>query len=471
MIRKNFFLAIIIAIGGLFTWACGDKNKPDVPHVNPTETNDIILKTIQDNYLWNTSESPSKMTETKSFFSKLLNPKDTLSWIKKIADIPIITTTHDIGFEYVATTYDNNKTHYVILYVKKGSVAEKRGIKRGYVITHVSPNGQKEDKIEVSGNKNDKGYWETLLPNCIKSGQQFSILYRIPGGSEASSTFKPNDVIVPVSQRQDPLYYSNADIYPASGKKIGYIVYNHFLSADQYLSPLISKLNDFKNKEVSTLILDLRYNATGGYSYLSALGSSLVKSKDKEAAFAYLVKEDANKDIAYKFSDDKNIQNLGDQLENIYIITGVNTAGPAETLIHALRAYWGDKLIVTGENSQGKNMVAGTKDIKLEDGTAEWRINITLGRLGDKNKNYSYRTKVNNELKEINTKSGTEELLKPLGDIKEYVLKNTLEEISGMKKQSTVRSSKVANSPALVKNLGSSITSEQEIIFIDNLRY
>lgn len=465
MIRKELFLAITIAIGGLFSWACSKDNGPDEPYTNPIEANEIILKTMQDNYCWNLPATPDMMTDTKIFFSKLLNTKDTLSWIKEIADIPTVTTAYDIGFEYAANKYDDGKTYYAILYVKKGTKAYEVELERGYLITHVSPTSLEADKIEVT-----KDNYKTLLPNCISSGKQFSILYRIPNGGEAASTFKPEDVAVSPSKVQDPLYYSSADIFPASGKKIGYIVYNHFLSAGTYLSPLISKLNEFKNQGVETLILDLRYNATGGYDYLSALGSSLVKTQDQGAAFAYLAREDASKDIAYKFSTDKTIQNLGSQLESIYVITGQSTAGPSETLIHALRAYWGDKLIVTGEDSQGKNLVAGTKDIQLEDGSSKWRINISLGRFANKDKSYSYRTKVNTEFKEINTTSGTKEQLKPLGDIEEYVLKGTLKEITGIETQTSTRSAKVSNWPSPVEYLGSSIKSEQGTISIDNLR-
>ncbi|WP_353122772.1 S41 family peptidase [Dysgonomonas capnocytophagoides] len=463
MIRKELFLAITIAIGGLFSWACSKDNGPDEPYTNPIEANEIILKTMQDNYCWNLPATPDMMTDTKIFFSKLLNTKDTLSWIKEIAEIPTAAPTYDIGFEYAANRYDNGKTYYAILYVKKGSKAARVEIERGYLITHVSPTGLEKDQIEVT-----KDNYNTLLPNCITSGKQFAIRYRIPNGNEAASTFNPEDIIVNPSTVEDPLYYSNPDIYPASGKKIGYIVYNHLLSGDK----LISKLNDFANEKVRVLILDFRYNATGGYTSLSNLGSSLVKKQDqaKGAAFAYLAREDGSKDTPYKFREDDNIKNLGDLLDNIYIITGQSTAGPSETLIHALRSYWGDKLIVTGEDSQGKNMVAGTKDIQLEDGTSKWRINITLGRFANKDKSYSYRTKPNIELKEINTEAGTTKQLKPLGDIEEYVLKGTLKEITGIETQTNARSSKIENWPSPVEYLGSSIKSEPGTISIDNLR-
>lgn len=119
MIRKELFLAITIAIGGLFSWACSKDNGPDEPYTNPIEANEIILKTMQDNYCWNLPATPDIMTDTKIFFSKLLNTKDTLSWIKEIAEIPTAAPTYDIGFEYAANRYDNGKTYYAILYVKK----------------------------------------------------------------------------------------------------------------------------------------------------------------------------------------------------------------------------------------------------------------------------------------------------------------------------------------------------------------
>ncbi len=473
MIKKKLLFAITIAIGGLLMSACSNNNSNNET-VFSDEDNTIILNIMKTNYGWNLpSETPDIMINSEAFFKKLLNSQDTNSWIKETSELSTSSTTYDIGFEYAANKYNDGKTYYVILYVKKGSKAEQIGIERGYIITHVSPTGLESDQIAVSDKEGDAGYWETLLPNCIKSGKQFAIRYRIPNGGEAASTFNPADVIVSTANDQDPVYYSNSNIYSASGKKIGYMVINHFSHPDKYLSPLISKLNDFKSAGVKTLILDLRYSSTGGFDYLKSLGSSLVKTSERGAAFAYVARENSSNDIAYNFSDDNTIQNLGDQLDNIYVITGNYTAGPAETLIHALRAYWGDKLIVTGEDSQGKNIaMSSIASIKREDGTAKWAIYIQLGYFADKNKNYDYRTKVNNEYKEVNEKSGTSELLKPLGDTEEYVLNETLKVITGLTTVSAqMRSSQVSNWPVPVKHLGSSIQSEPGTISLDNLRY
>lgn len=472
MIKKKLFFVITIAIGGLLMSACS-KSDSD-PEIVPTDHNSAILELMKKNYGWNLpSETPDLMTDTQVFFKKLLNSEDSFSTITLNSDIPTSSSpTYDIGFEYAANEYLDGNSYYAILYVKKGSKTEQIGIKRGYIITEVSPTGLEKDRIKVSSKENDPGYWKTLLPNCIKSGKTFSILYRIPKGGEAPSTFNPEDITVTVTNNQDPLYYSNSDIYPKSGKKIGYIVLNHFSHPDKYLNPLISKLNDFKSEGVKTLILDLRYSSTGGFDYLKSLGSSLVKSSERSAAFAYVARENPSNDIAYNFSDDKAIQNLGDQLDNIYVITGTYTAGPAETLIHALRAYWGDKLTVTGENSQGQNTaISNTSKVVLNDGSSKWSVRIILGHFADKNKNYNYRTVVNNEYKEINEQSGTESLLKPLGDPEEYVLFETLKLMGANVASLQSRSSKVSNWPVPVKYLGSSIQSEPGTISIDNLRY
>lgn len=239
-----------------------------------------------------------------------------------------------------------------------------------------------------------------------------------------------------------------------------------------FLKPLISKLNDFKTESVKTLILDLRYNSSGDFEYLSELGSALVKKSEQGAAFAYLARENSSNDRPYKFSDNQADANLADQLDNIYVITGKNTAGPSETLIHALRAYWGDKLIVTGENSQGMNIaVSGFANVKLPDGRVNWVINIPLGHFADKNKNYDYRTKVNNEYKEVNEKSGTTTQLKPLGDTGEYALAETLKLMGVDIAPVKVRSSKTSNQPVPVKYLGSSIKSQPGTVSLENLRY
>lgn len=472
MIKKKLFLAIAVSFGALFISSCSSKGS-DTPFESPESVNKNILEVMTKNYAWNLPDPiPDLKTRTDIFFKDILNSQDSYSWIKPISELTTSTTAYDVGFEYAMNEYSGDgNTYYIVLYVKKGSVAEKLGIKRGYIITQVSPTGLPADLVKVTTDN-----YKTLLPDCVNSGKQFSMFIRIPGGQEGPFTYKDGQTIVDPSSIQDPMYYSN--IYTDGSKKTGYIVYNHFLSASAYLPALVSKLNEFAGQGVNNLILDLRYNSTGGFDYLSPLGRSLVKSQDRatSSAFSYIVREDASKDIAYKFSTDNSIQSLGDQLQHIYVITGKATAGPAETLIHALRAYWGDldaggKLTVIGEDTQGENRAISTIVQAKDDlGTVKWAYRIVLGHMGDKDRKTAYRTKVNSEIMEVNKTSGTTSLLKSLGDKDETVLSFTLGQITGSTAAS-VRSASVSNAPIPVKYLGSSIKSEPGIVSIDNLKY
>lgn len=473
MIKKKLFLAIAISFGALFMSSCSNSNGSDTPFDSPESVNKDILGIMTKNYGWNLPDPiPDLKTRTDIFFKDILNSKDSYSWIKPISDYTPSTTAYDIGFEYAMNKYTDGNIYYVVRYVKKGSVADKLGIKRGYIITQVSPTGLSADLVKIT----DENY-KTLLSDCVNSGKQFSIFIRIPGGQEGPFTYKDGETIVDPSKVEDPLYYSN--IYTDGSKKTGYIVYNHFLSASTYLPALVSKLNEFAAQGVNNLILDLRYNYAGGFGYLSDLGRSLVKSQDqaKSSAFSYIVREDASKDIPYKFSTDNSIQVLGDQLQHIYVLTGQLTAGPAETLIHSLRAYWGDldaggKLIVIGENSKGENRaVSPVIQAKDDKGTVKWLYQIVLGHMGDKDRKIEYRTKVNSEVFEITGSSGTASLLKPLGDKQEPLLSFTLGQISGNTVKTSVRSVSVSNDPVPVKYLGSSVKSEPGMVSIENLKY
>lgn len=473
MIKKNIVFVLTIAISALFISACSSK-EPGEELELPIEMNESILKIMQDNYYWNLPDpTPSLMTEVKSYFNKLLNSGDNYSWIKSVVDIPTEpTANYGIGFHYAAYEYSDGNMFYIVLYVQRGSVAEKLGIKRGYVITGVSETGREADVKDIT-----KENYETLLSGCINSGKEFAMRIIIPDGQEGAFTYQEGKTLVSPLKNEDPLYYSNADVLPGSGKKIGYIVYNHFLNSpndkNEYQKALIRKLNDFREAGVTSLILDLRYCAAGGFDFLSPIGSSLVKTADQGGGiFARLVKENESKDRSYPFIsslDGTSIDNLGNQLNDIYVITGKTTAGPAETLIHALRAYWGDNLKTVGDDSQGKNMaLSSLVTVKNSEGNPAYGLQILLGYFADKNRNFAYQVVPNSRQAEVNSESGTTEMLKPLGDKNEYVLAQTLANITG----NTTLTSKVRSSgqPVTVKYLGSSIKIEPGVITLDNLQ-
>ncbi|SHE41221.1 S41 family peptidase [Dysgonomonas macrotermitis] len=480
---KKIFFSILIATCGLVFSSCSKDGGENMPQT-PNAANQRILEIMQANYAWDLPDPlPDERTVTNLYFEGLLSSLDTYTYkdvggakvtkryssISKIADLAPATTSYDIGFEYAANEYSDGKAYYVVLYVKKGSKAESLGIKRGYLISRVGV-GTNADDLTVVTTSN----WGTLLPDYINSGQEFTMLIRIPNGQEGPFSMAAEDTAAQSAETRNPLYTSTTLTYGSA--KIGYVVMNNFLNASSYVSPLLNQLSSFKSAGINNLVLDLRYNATGGYDYLKPIGSALVKSQDKGTTFAYLTNASKTRTTAYDFVTSANgtsVPNLGDQLDNVYVITGQNTAGPAETLIHALRAYWGSNLKVMGELSKGRN-VASSGNVYDNETAANstWVFQIALGYMADKNLDYSYNTGIllNSEVKEINTTSGTTSLLKALGDPEEYVLSTIIFDLTGTTPGATagLRSS-ASDMPTPVKYLGSSIKEAPGTISLESL--
>lgn len=477
MVKKTLYLLTMIAISGIFA-SCQKSNNAEYI---PNDSNQKILSIMEKNYCWNLPDprpNPA-VSYTDVFFKSLLSPSDSYvftnssgvtenrvySWIRKVSELSASSVALDAGFEYAVNQYQDGKVHYIILYVKKGSAAEKANLKRGYIITAV-------DQVTVQDpermTKVAKDNWDKLLPGYIQSGSVFNILVRAPQSS--------NEVIFQVQGQapveQNPLYVSKIIQQDGGARKIGYLVVNHFSNGDKYAEAIGNKLKEFESSNVNNLILDLRYNGIGGYAkYFETLGTALVKSQDKGSnVFTYLASENTGKNeqntVLAKFSNTS--ASLGDKLNKIYVITGKNTAGYALSFIHSLRAYWGDNLIVTGEDAPNYMLYNVAMSQILYDAdtpaASTWAYQIPLGYLADKNKNHAYRTKVNYEFTEINEKVGTTESLKELGDADEYVLSETLKVISGSSRSFRSTSSNT------VKVLGSSFKAQPEGIDLNVLK-
>lgn len=480
MIKKALYLAIVVFAAGTFV-ACGDKDDKSLPYI-PKDSNEYILDVMTKNYAWNLPDpSPTMNAYSNDYFNSLLSSNDSYTYVdpstgntstrrfSNITEISKVTTQSsslDAGFEYAAVQYSGNVYNYVILYVKPGSPAEKASLKRGYIITKV---GSKDQNMAETMETVTKDNWRTLLPNKIKSGEYFNMLIRVPNSVE---TMFGLTATTPVTQ--SPLYKSAYFTSEANSKKIGYMVLNDFLNASSYKDEVANKLKEFRSNGVNSLIIDLRYNSSGGYGYLQSFADELVKSGDKQNNyFTYLTTSNNNNPskALVQFTDNYAKPNLGDQLEHIYVITGQKTAAYAMTLVHSLRAYWGNNITVYGEEAQDYktyNMaISGLLYDTETQSTANWVFQIALGYLADKNQNYDYRTSPNVEIAEINSTAGTTTVLKELGDHEEVILAAILAEIIGTRSLSTATYSAI-DAPRV---LGTSIETNIEGINISDLKY
>lgn len=145
-------------------------------------------------------------------------------------------------------TQAENTIYFCLQGVYPDSPASEAGLKRGAMISLI--NGKK-----INNNNINNFYYDILLPDATIN---YTLTEDVVEGG--TITGQKEYTITSKATYNNPVIFSNVkeDI---EGHRIGYLVYSGFeASFDQ---ELFNVFKDFKNKNVTDLILDLRYNGGG----------------------------------------------------------------------------------------------------------------------------------------------------------------------------------------------------------------
>lgn len=299
------------------------------------------------------------------------------------------------GMEFDLADYDGRTPVGRILYVMKGSPAEKAGLKRGDWFDKVD-----DDPPRYSGKmgnwlmagREDYQY-EDRIDSIVNPIQGFSprlgmltfLAYNLRLVDENRSV-----TITPERFRGNPILYSNSsDTGPATGPsnriivrtavdgsgttRTGYLVLGSFDRA--FASEIVAEFERFKALELTHFVLDLRYSKNGSVEIAELLGNLLVPETAIGKTFArYEFNATApapSRTMVVPFEAHEQSINM----PTIIILTSRNTAGPAELLINALRGIDDVvKLIVVGDVTEGMNVGMVRKTYEAE----EWEYDIHM---------------------------------------------------------------------------------------------
>lgn len=350
----------------------------------PTEEqqlNQYVNKWLYDNmdglYYWNTTlpAYKSSMAKPSDYFKTLKYKDDRFSAIfESYQDILSQlngVTPAEIGFEFQLwkESSANSNVLGVVTYVKHGTPAEKMGIRRGDIFR------------KINGEQLTTSNYSTVI-NYLYNDVNIATIIFSTYSNGAFYDKSPVTVTKVTNYVEDPVYLDT--VYTVNNKKVGYLVYNFFTNDPgdktmKYDLELNSAIGQFKQQNISELIVDLRYNHGGMISSAIHLASMLVPNLASDKVFIYT---EYNKnytdyfnsaEFKSKYSDNPfvdnfatsitnttsgaamaPVQNVGNSLSRIYFLTGRGTASASEMVINGLKPFL--TTILIGDTTVGKNV-------------------------------------------------------------------------------------------------------------------
>jgi carboxyl-terminal processing protease len=341
-LKNKFFAIAFLSFIGL---AC-KKNTDNVTPLSATaDLRDSVYAYSQDVYLWAdnlpsaaifkpftypTADSVMKKVRT---YSPFVNGKyqDRWSFVidKATWDNVVSGNSNDTGAEYGFVADGDLRVKLVY----SQSSAGKQGVKRGWKV--------------LKFNGVDATYANINQLNVELNKASQSVLFQKPDGTQTTLTLAGS------AYKSD--YIINPKVFNINGNNVGYFDFDSFLgsnSGQTTKDELNQVFADFKSKNVTELVLDLRYNG-GGYGTVSNYLGSLIAPASASADRKVFVSSVHNKKYtSWNKTDLFTSLANGLKLSRISIIVGKGTASASEELINALKPVMTVKLI--GSTTHGK---------------------------------------------------------------------------------------------------------------------
>ncbi|WP_291286644.1 S41 family peptidase [Flavobacterium sp.] len=326
----------------------------DAPITYNKDSNEYVNEWMYDQmkkyYRWNTSmpAQANLSLNPKEYFKNLLQKEDVYSYAihPALPDTAPQSLRRSFGFD-VSFVEFGGKYYGVILYVLAGSPAKNNGLQRGQLIT------------KIDGTVVNAGNYEQLYKNMVGAAK---LNLETTSFSAKSGFSNPKEIsVLQGFSFSQPIPYQ---IISDKNAKIGYVEIPHFDvgQAQQFLQIF----QELKNKSITELVLDLRYN--GGGDIASATALSIILAPNIKATDLFIKFEgnanggnvDQSFEQALKSNEAKitfdALRGVHPSINRIYILCGSRTASASELIINNLKPYM--NVIALGGKTFGKD-VAG----------------------------------------------------------------------------------------------------------------
>lgn len=303
---------------------------------------DSVLMYTKDIYLWNTqipsgfnvqnfADPAEIMTAIRPFSMEpgFSAPVDKWSFAMKkkewdqmsggMGTLGSTTSAGDFGFTVFFRAEDDLRVRLV----EPNSPAGQAGIRRSWRVTAI--NGSSNI---TTGNAN-------FIINAVYKSTGGSFTFQKPDGSSVTMSLSAGNY----AEKQ--VYLDT--VYSIANKRIGYLVFNSFLGNVSNINSEFQRVfSQFASKQVTDVVIDLRYNGGGYVSLAERLGNYLVRS----SANGSLMMTELYNSQNSRNNQVTNFQKTGSlDLGAIYFIVGRGTASASELLINNLKPYMDIKLI------------------------------------------------------------------------------------------------------------------------------
>ncbi|MEM9897453.1 MAG: S41 family peptidase [Bacteroidota bacterium] len=256
-----------------------------------------------------------------------------------------------------------------VQYVVPNSPASEAGFDRGDLFTI------------VNGEQLTKSNFRSFLFQGNTAAIQLATL--VDGSFQQSTTVLE---VTPRVVTENPILL--AETLNDQGRSIGYLVYNQFVNSSEQYTELNQVFAQFKQDNITELVLDLRYNPGGSVETAIVLASLIYGDGDPSQVVSTSVyNADLNEAFAQENVDRNNyffdqIPESSEALNSldisrVFILTSGNTASASELVIVGLLPYMDVTLI--GTTTVGKNDISAT-----------FYDSENLGRTLPRNPNHKY---------------------------------------------------------------------------------
>ena len=445
MISKKYLSISIFCFLGLFQ-SCQEDELSE-PEVTNNTVNGWIYNKMKSNYLW-LEEIPEykylKGDDTaENFFQSLISDKEkkvrngNTYWYSymekkhgatKVSEYPEDT----YGIEYVLYQVNKPGQYFArVIYVTPNTPAQIAGVKRGMWIKKI--NGQSLNSSNYKLLDNGSGIKLSVYEGVYNEDDQITAELKV--GAQ-------------VSIYSHPILHRSI-VTGANGKKIGYLVYNHFspgptgYTDKAYNDSLNKVFQYFKAEAVTEFILDLRYNPGGYIDCAVNLASYLVKQENLNRIFCRVDYNSTTNLKSNIYNFNKKLSDLNLNLDRVYILTGQWTASASEAVINGLKPMM--DVIQIGAVTEGKNLGS----LSYSDDRYDWILHPIVAKIANEEGKGDYWTGIlpNIEFDEFRSRA----VLGELGTLNDSLIYKSLKDMELLPARSI--QTKASTQPAGFPNL------------------